>query len=189
MMRRSGVSSRVWVSKLARATPRRAAKGHRLSTHAEKFAAELRIASAVMRGWPEEPDSPLHSRELWPDAAGGRVPVAPAARLSCAGAGAEVPSEIKSVARAKQRAASALFVMRSMHPRNVVPVSGLTLGFRTINGRIAAVLGNGGLARLQADASQPPNSVLRAVAPLIGLVRRALFLHPPALPRIASLSV
>src|SRR3954467_5460004 len=61
MIRRSGVSPAVTLSKASRVTPRRAASGHRPSTQLRKFAAEARIASAAISGWPEDPDSPLHS--------------------------------------------------------------------------------------------------------------------------------
>src|SRR5713101_6034514 len=61
MMRRSGVRSRAWISKVSRDTPRRAASGHRPSRQVLKFAAAARIASAVMSGWPELPDCPLQS--------------------------------------------------------------------------------------------------------------------------------
>src|SRR5215467_2581722 len=61
MMRKSGVRSRVWPSKVSRVMPRRAASDHRLSRQLLKFAAAARIASAVMSGWPELPDCPLQS--------------------------------------------------------------------------------------------------------------------------------
>ena len=61
MMRRSGVSPLVYFSKLAREMLRLAASGHRPSTQDSKFAAAARIALACISGWPDEPDSPLHS--------------------------------------------------------------------------------------------------------------------------------
>src|ERR1700730_7962058 len=61
MMRRSGVRSRFGLSKVSRTTPRRAASGHKPTKQTLKFAAAARIASAVMSGWPEPPDCPLHS--------------------------------------------------------------------------------------------------------------------------------
>src|SRR6516165_1442466 len=45
--------------------PRRAASGHRPSRQVLKFAAAARIACAVISGWPELPDCPLQSGELF----------------------------------------------------------------------------------------------------------------------------
>src|SRR4029079_2441112 len=53
--------------------PRRAAAGHNRSMQAWKLAAAARIASAVISGGPEPPDSPLHSGAAC--AGGGRDPV------------------------------------------------------------------------------------------------------------------
>ncbi len=61
MIRRSGVRPEVLASKAARETPRRSASGHSPSRQLRKLRAAARIASAVMVGWPDEPDSPLHS--------------------------------------------------------------------------------------------------------------------------------
>src|SRR6266478_3462230 len=61
MIRRSGVSAAVCASNTARVTPRRSAAGHKVSRQALKLAAAVRMASAVISGCPEEPDSPLHS--------------------------------------------------------------------------------------------------------------------------------
>src|SRR5437868_2797129 len=61
MMRRSGVSPWTYFSKLARETLRLAASGHMPSRQDSNFAAALRIADDSMSGWPDEPDSPLHS--------------------------------------------------------------------------------------------------------------------------------
>jgi hypothetical protein len=61
MMRRSGVSPATLASNTALVTPRRSAKGQSPARQLRKFAAAARIASAVIKGWPEEPDSPLHS--------------------------------------------------------------------------------------------------------------------------------
>src|SRR5690242_8507847 len=61
MMRRSGVRSLVNLSKLAREMLRLAASGHIPSTQDSNLAAAARIARACISGWPEEPDSPLHS--------------------------------------------------------------------------------------------------------------------------------
>src|SRR5262249_26907177 len=69
MIRRSGVRSLVAVSKVARETPRRDASGHSPAMQFEKFAAAARIASEVINGCPDAPDSPLHSRV--PEAVGG----------------------------------------------------------------------------------------------------------------------
>src|SRR5262245_19002843 len=73
MMRRSGVRSRVAASKVACDTPRRAASGHIPAMQFLKLAAAARIASAVIRGWPEAPDSPLHSGVPDCDGGGGAV--------------------------------------------------------------------------------------------------------------------
>ncbi len=61
MIRRSGVRPAVAASKAARETPRRSASGHSPARQLPKLAAAARIASAVIVGWPDEPDSPLHS--------------------------------------------------------------------------------------------------------------------------------
>src|SRR6266849_802804 len=61
MIRRSGVRPAVAASKAARETPRRSASGHSPARQLRKLRAAARIASAVMVGWPDEPDSPLHS--------------------------------------------------------------------------------------------------------------------------------
>src|SRR3982074_2886495 len=89
MMRRSGVSPARFVSYTAREMPRRSASGQRPARQPWKLAAALRMASAVIRGWPDEPDSPLHAGAA-PDAdAGGvRVPVV-------------VPAELNSERRSK----------------------------------------------------------------------------------------
>ena len=42
--------------------PRRSAAGHRSSTQLPKSAAAARMASAVISGWRDAPDCPLHSR-------------------------------------------------------------------------------------------------------------------------------
>jgi hypothetical protein len=77
MIRRSGVRSRVAAVKVARAMCRFAASGHRLSRQLWKFAAAARIASAVIDGSPDAPDSPLHGRgAVLGRAAGEIVPVA-----------------------------------------------------------------------------------------------------------------
>ncbi len=59
-MRRSGARSAVNRSKLACEMPRRAASGQKPAMQRSKFAADRRIASAVISGWPEAPSSPLH---------------------------------------------------------------------------------------------------------------------------------
>src|SRR5271165_89483 len=69
MMRRSGVRSLVAASKVSRETPRRDASGHNPAMQLGKFAAAARIASEVINGCPDAPDSPLHSR--LPGAGGG----------------------------------------------------------------------------------------------------------------------
>ncbi len=61
MIRKSGVTPATAPSKAARLTPRCAAKGHKLSIQLPKLAAAARIASAVISGCPDDPDSPLHS--------------------------------------------------------------------------------------------------------------------------------
>src|SRR5262249_40450114 len=61
MIRRSGVSEAVCASGSARGTARRSASGQSDCKQVRKFAAAARIASAVINGWPEAPDSPLHS--------------------------------------------------------------------------------------------------------------------------------
>src|SRR5712672_774666 len=61
MMRKSGVRPLVNLSKLAREMLRLAASGHRPSTQDSNLAAAARMALACMSGWPDEPDSPLHS--------------------------------------------------------------------------------------------------------------------------------
>jgi hypothetical protein len=61
MMRRSGVNPRAYVSKVVLETPRRAASDHRDSMQFGKFCAAARIASVVIKGWPELPGCPLHS--------------------------------------------------------------------------------------------------------------------------------
>src|ERR1700712_1032959 len=68
MMRRSGSSPAVKLSKLGCVMPRRAASGHIPATQFGKFAAASRIADAVIRGWPGAPSSPLH---------GGAAPAGP----------------------------------------------------------------------------------------------------------------
>src|SRR5262245_55186909 len=75
MIRKSGVRSRVASSNVARDTPRRAASGHMPATQFGKLAAAVRIASAVISGWPEAPDSPLHSRVPEPAVGGAAVAV------------------------------------------------------------------------------------------------------------------
>ncbi len=60
-MRKSGVRPLVNLSKLAREMLRLAASGHRPSTQDSNLAAAARMALACMSGWPDEPDSPLHS--------------------------------------------------------------------------------------------------------------------------------
>src|SRR5215208_229508 len=77
MIRRSGVRPAVWASKIARGTPRRAASGHSPSRQERKFAACARIAWAVIRGCPDDPDSPLHSGREFGAAGGGTAPVDP----------------------------------------------------------------------------------------------------------------
>ena len=80
-------------SKLARLTPRRSACGHKPARQLPKSAAAARIASAVISGWPEAPDWPLHSRV--PAAGAGTAAVAgdwsnrvsQLSGLSCATAG------------------------------------------------------------------------------------------------------
>src|SRR4051794_20138082 len=61
MMRKSGVRSLVNLSKLAREMLRLAASGHIPATQDSNLAAAARMALACMSGWPDEPDSPLHS--------------------------------------------------------------------------------------------------------------------------------
>src|SRR4051812_28341891 len=61
MMRRSGVSPPTYLSKLAREMLRLAASGHSPSRQDSKLAAARRIAAASICGWPDEPDSPVHS--------------------------------------------------------------------------------------------------------------------------------
>src|SRR5215472_1192875 len=73
MMRRSGVSPAVKRSKFSRVILRRAASGHIPATQLEKLAAAWRIASAVIRGWPEAPSSPLQ----------GMGPVEPGTAVAC----------------------------------------------------------------------------------------------------------
>src|SRR5215469_12782729 len=60
MMRRSGARLVVKRSKLSGEMLRRAASGHIEATQLLKLAAAWRIASAVIRGWPEAPYSQLH---------------------------------------------------------------------------------------------------------------------------------
>ena len=93
-MRRSGVSPLVCRSKLSREMARLAASGHRPSTQVGKLPAAARIASRVISGWPDAPDSPVHSGV----AVGGVAPVvglgANSERRSgsCAAAGVSRPS-------------------------------------------------------------------------------------------------
>src|ERR1700730_15387556 len=61
MIRRSGVSAAVWASNTDGGTEPRSASAHSPSRQAWKFAAAARMASAVISGCPEAPDSPLHS--------------------------------------------------------------------------------------------------------------------------------
>src|SRR5262245_34862263 len=60
-MRRSGVSPARLAANTARGTPRRSASGQSAARQPRKLAAAARIACAVIRGWLEAPDSPLHS--------------------------------------------------------------------------------------------------------------------------------
>src|ERR1700730_16246695 len=69
MIRRSGVSAAVWASNTDGGTEPRSASGHSPARQAWKFAAAARMASAVISGCPEAPDSPLHSGV--PDGADG----------------------------------------------------------------------------------------------------------------------
>src|SRR5262249_39527387 len=61
--------------------PRFCASGHRPSRQERKLAAAARMASAVISGWPDGPDSPLHSGApdasegglAWPEPGPGRL--------------------------------------------------------------------------------------------------------------------
>ena len=66
MMLRSGVSPAVNCSNASRLTPRRSASGSKPATQLPKSAAAARMASAVISGWREAPDCPLHSRAAPP---------------------------------------------------------------------------------------------------------------------------
>src|SRR5262245_49965112 len=61
MIRRSGVSPARLASNTVRGTPRRSASGQSAARQPRKLAAAVRIACAVIKGWLEAPDSPLHS--------------------------------------------------------------------------------------------------------------------------------
>src|SRR4051794_3092188 len=76
MIRRSGARPRVAAVKVAREMCRFAASGHRLSRQVWKFPAAARIASAVIEGSPDAPDSPLQGSGAVLEAAGEIVPVA-----------------------------------------------------------------------------------------------------------------
>src|SRR5438067_1889952 len=56
----SASRSPVNLSNVARATPRRAASGHRRSIQFLKSATAPRMASGIISGWPDAPGSPLH---------------------------------------------------------------------------------------------------------------------------------
>src|SRR5262245_11159619 len=81
MMRRSGVSPATLASNTSRGTPRCSASGQSSARQPWKLAAAARIACAVISGWPDAPDSPLHSGAadgagpVGAAPAGGTVPV------------------------------------------------------------------------------------------------------------------
>src|SRR5262245_16784777 len=124
MIRRSGVRPATLSSNAARVTPRRSAKGQRLARQPPKLAAAARIASAVIRGWPEEPDSPLHSGMADGEAAeggGGCVTVPEAA-----GAGARLKSERMSKPWPSTGAAVAT-VARAAAPRTLIVLTNFAM--------------------------------------------------------------
>src|SRR5262249_40042111 len=81
--------------------PRRAAAGHNRSMQPWKPAAAVRIASALISGWPEEPDSPLHCGTGC--AAGGSEPVVVTelrlSRMPCADTAQQVAVMIPTAMR------------------------------------------------------------------------------------------
>src|SRR4051812_40166782 len=98
MIRRSGVRSRVAAVNVAREMCRFAASGHRLSRQAGKFAAAARIASAVIDGSPDAPDSPLQgSGAALGSAAGEIAPVADWATAGTKQAASPALAAIKAV--------------------------------------------------------------------------------------------
>ena len=126
-------------------TPRRAACGHRPARQSPNSAAAARMASAVISGWPDAPDWPLHSRAPAGAAAGAGTELAAGgwnnrvsqlSELSCARAGPAKAAARRSAA-ARRRIGAEMGMACGLDGgrwrRLVVEGMGNLLCYRTIN--------------------------------------------------------